>query len=153
MLAQQLRTMVALLQDTGLVLSTHVVAYNHMQFQFQEIHYLLLTSVGTRHVCWTHKYSCTNIHAYEIEVNKSLKQNRNQFQTVLGAGKFKLKRVNRYSCFMDSTLLLCPIIVDGVRGSFSALTFSFGRSKPWHILGKSSATSLYPQSLIFLQGH
>lgn len=51
--AQWSRAFAALVDDGGLAISTPMVAYNHLQLQFEGIRYLL-TSLGIRHVCVVH---------------------------------------------------------------------------------------------------
>ena len=48
-MAQQLRAVATSSKDPGLISSTHGMAHNHLQFQFQRIWCPLLASMGTRH--------------------------------------------------------------------------------------------------------
>lgn len=48
-IAHRLRALIALAEDPSPVLSTHLVAHNHQEPQFQGIQCFLLISVGTRH--------------------------------------------------------------------------------------------------------
>jgi hypothetical protein len=41
-MAQWLRALALLPEDSGLIPSTHMMAHNHLQLQFQEIWYFLL---------------------------------------------------------------------------------------------------------------
>lgn len=52
-MAEKLRARVALSGNLGLVLSTHIVAYNWLQ----EIRHCPLTSVGTGQACSAHIYT------------------------------------------------------------------------------------------------
>jgi hypothetical protein len=54
-LAQWLRALAVLPEDPGLIPSTHMVAYNHLQLQFQEVLCPLLTAKDTSsHMVQTH---------------------------------------------------------------------------------------------------
>ena len=58
-MAQQLKALAALAEDPGLVPSTHIVANNHLQLQFQDIsglcRHLVHTWYTDRHKASTHK--------------------------------------------------------------------------------------------------
>ena len=48
-MAQQVRALTVLAEDSSSVPSTHMVAHSHLQLQYQGTQDPLLTSVGTRH--------------------------------------------------------------------------------------------------------
>ena len=49
-MALQIKTPAIVVEDLGLIPSTHMVTHNHPSLQFQEIQYPLLTFSGTKYV-------------------------------------------------------------------------------------------------------
>ena len=62
-MAQLLRALTPLVEDSDLGLITHIVAYNHLKLQFQGTECPLLTSAGPRHIHMVGICTCRqNIH-------------------------------------------------------------------------------------------
>ena len=71
-MAQQLRVLLALPEDSGLIPSTHMATHNHLPLQFQEIQYPLLFSVSTD----THStQTCRQNYIHHIKLETILKEN------------------------------------------------------------------------------
>lgn len=68
-LVQQFRALLDLAEDLRSVCSTHVVAHNHPQLQFQGVRHPLLNSFSTRHASGVQ----INIYADEVLENIRLK--------------------------------------------------------------------------------
>lgn len=67
-MAQQIRALIAVAEDQGLIPNSHMVGYNHRNLQFYKIQHPPLVSSGTRPKHGTtDKESRENMHTHKIK--------------------------------------------------------------------------------------